>query len=378
MKVLLVTPRFPWPPYTGERLRATVWLAALARVADVWVVAPQGDLPVDAPPFHFFAARRSLARALRGTAAVLRRGLPLQCLPGAIFDWQAAIASARREAGAFDMTIVILSRTHPWVQASIEGHAMLDAVDSLRRNAAERANAAAPPLRWLWRLEERRMARLEREASAAYGRVIVVSEDEAPELSATAVSMGIDAAPLTTGEPRAFDFGFWGHLPYFANADAVSWLLREIWPAIQSLRPAATLVIGGAGASPALRKAACRGGVTLVSPVADIRQFARSIRVALMPVRYGSGQSTKVVEAAEAGCAIVGTACAFRGLAPLAVHARIEETVAGFALAAASLLDDEARRASDARALRSVVEASYARTATLDRLRTIAIGEAAA
>jgi glycosyltransferase involved in cell wall biosynthesis len=378
MKVLLVTPRFPWPAHTGERLRATIWLAALARSAEVSLVAPDGELPGGAPPLRFFRARRSLARVIHGVGTVLRHRLPLQCLPGAAYDWRSAIASAQQTEGPFDATVVILSRLHPWVHASLEGRTLLDAVDSLRRNTVERAKAARPALRRLWLFEERRMARLERAAAGSYDRVIVVSGQEADELHATAIPMGIEAAPLTPDAPRAFDFGFWGRLPYFANADAASWLLQEIWPAIQALSPSATLVIGGAGASRSLREAARRGGATIISPIDDIGQFARSIRVALMPLRYGSGQSTKILEAAEGGCAIVGTPCAFRGLAPLAAHGRVEETAAAFARTAASLLDDPDRRTSDARALRTAVEAHYTRAETLDRLRALALGDAAA
>jgi len=40
-----------------------------------------------------------------------------------------------------------------------------------------------------------------------------------------------------------------------------------------------------------------------------------------MPLRFGSGQSNKVLEAAEAAAPIVGTPQAFRGLAALASHA---------------------------------------------------------
>jgi glycosyltransferase involved in cell wall biosynthesis len=130
--------------------------------------------------------------------------------------------------------------------------------------------------------------------------------------------------------------------------------------------------MGGAAAPRSLRIAARRHGVTLVSPVADISVFARDIRVALMPVRFGSGQSTKVLEAAEAGCAIVGTPQAFRGLAPLAVHARIESSTAAFARAAVDLLADDELRARQAGQLRDVVSTQYARSVTLDRLAAIA------
>jgi glycosyltransferase involved in cell wall biosynthesis len=372
MKALVITSRFPWPSYTGDRLRAAMWASALARSGEVAMVAPSGTVPDGLPRFRFFAARRSFRRLAQGMVSLVRDGLPLQCLLSAPYDWRAAIAAARHDLGPFDVTVVILSRVHPWVKKTLEGGTVLDAVDSLRRSAEERANAAAPGMRWFWRTEERRMAHLERDVARAYGKVVVVSEDERGEFGdAVAVTNGISTEPLDSTS-RRYDFGFWGRLAYFANADAAAWLLEEIWPAIRALNPAATLIIGGADAPRSLRKAARRSGVTLISPIAEIGTFARDIRVALMPLRYGSGQSNKILEAAESGCAIVGTPQAFRGLAPLARHARIESSAAGFARAAVDLLADGDRRASQAEHLRHEVANTYARSATLDRLSAIA------
>jgi glycosyltransferase involved in cell wall biosynthesis len=377
MKVLIISPRFPWPPHTGDRLRAAIWISALARGAEVSLVAPRGTIPLDAPPFRFFAAPRSLTSAARAAIALIREALPVQCLLAAPFDWCAALDRARSDAGPFDATVVLLARLHPAVRASIEKPSVLDAVDSLNRNAEERWKAARGPMRWLWRMEQRRMERLELEAARAYERVVVVSEDEIADFgAAVAVTNGIAAQPLA-GAPRTFDFGFWGRLPYFANADAVQWLLYEIWPAIRALEPSATLVIGGAHAPRSLRSDAQRLGVTLVSPIDDVPAFARTIRVALMPLRYGSGQSNKILEAAEAGCAIAGTPLALRGLAPLAALARIESTARDFARAAVELLRDEEGRARLATRLRAVIESDYARSVTFDRLANVVAGVAA-
>lgn len=358
LRFLVITARNPWPSHTGDRLRAAIWVAALARHGEVTLVAGNGG---------DFPARRSPLAAGRSLVRWLRNRLPFQCLLAAPYDWRSAIQAAEQERGPFDATVVLLSRIDPWVRHLLPGgRSILDAVDSLRRSADERRKAAGWATRWLWQWEARRMARLETEAVATYGRVVVVSEEEAPELRATAVPNGIDAAPLADA-PRAFDFGFWGRLPYFANADAATWLLDELWPAIRARRPQSTLVLGGAGASPSLRAKAERLGVTVVSPIADVAAFARNIRVALMPLRYGSGQSNKVLEAAEGGCAIAGTPAAFRGLAPLAAHAAVASTTEDFARAAIEQLERRDHR------LREVVTTQYARAATLERLAAIAM-----
>jgi glycosyltransferase involved in cell wall biosynthesis len=176
---------------------------------------------------------------------------------------------------------------------------------------------------------------------------------------------------------RKYDFGFWGRLAYFANADAASWLIDEIWPSVRALRPNATLVIAGADAPARLRSAHGRDGIVVRSPVDDVAALAREVRVALFPVRYGSGQSNKVLEAAEGGCAIVGTPEALRGLDAIAAHAAVARDASALARGAVDVLADESRCAAMAAAARAIVETRYARGATLDQLAAI-VAEVAA
>jgi len=95
-------------------------------------------------------------------------------------------------------------------------------------------------------------------------------------------------------------------------------------------------------------------------------------------VRYGTGQSNKVLEAAEAGCAIVATTHAMRGLDPLTANALLGDDTDTLARAALAAIGDETRRAAMARALRSTVETRYARRETLDRLAALVHGREAA
>jgi len=373
MRVLVIASRYPWPAYSGDRMRTSSWLAALAPHARVALVAPEGMAPVGVAPFDFYPAQRSFARGMRGAFTILRDGLPVQSLLAAPYDWDRAIATARHALGDFDTTIVILARTDPWLRGSLDGVKILDAIDSLRRNAAERGNAASIPMRWFWRREESRLARAEKNVAMFYDHIVVVSEEETPDLGANAVAIGngVPVAPLTIDAPRRFDFGFWGRLKYFANADAAKWLIDEIWPAILDRNPSATCVIAGADAPRAIRRAAERRGITFISPVDDVAKLARSVRVALLPIRYGSGQSNKVVEAGEAGCAIVATRQALRGLGPLAPHVQFAHDAPSFADAALALLAPQARDAAGS-ALRHVTGAMYSRSTVLDQLAHIA------
>jgi len=362
LNVLLLSSRFPWPPYTGDRVRAAVWLAALQNEATVVLVSPDGVVPPDAPRFRFYPAARSLGRGVAAAFRVLA-GAPFHALLAAPYDWAAAIDRARRDVGTFDATVVLLSRLDPWVRASLpDGLHVLDAIDSLRRSMEERAREASVLERWLWRIEGMRVGGAEAEAVRFYERVVVVSEEDCEELDAVAISNGVEIAPLGNA-PRRFDFAFWGRLAYFANADAAAWLIREIWPRIRAQRPEATLLIGGADAPAAIRAAHGRDGITVQSPVDDVSALTRSVKVALFPVRFGTGQSNKVLEAAEGGCAIVATKHAMRGLDALTPYTSIAADASGLARAAVAAVPNGA--------LRTAVEAHYSRAATLDRLRNV-------
>jgi glycosyltransferase involved in cell wall biosynthesis len=217
-------------------------------------------------------------------------------------------------------------------------------------------------MRRLWHVEAKRVGRAEADAVSFYDRVVVVSEEDCTELGAIAISNGVEIAPLGNA-PRTYDFAFWGRLAYFANADAATWLIREIWPLIRRQRPAATLLIGGADAPASIRNAHGRDGITVQSPVDDVRTLTRSVKIALFPVRFGTGQSNKVLEAAEGGCAIVATKHAMRGLDALTPYTTIADDASALARAAVAAVPNDA--------LRSAVEAHYSRTTTLERLRKV-------
>lgn len=376
MNVLVISTRYPWPPFSGDRLRATIWLEALSAGANVTLVAPAPP-PADTPPtvpFAFHPAERSVLHTLPALLRVAREGLPLHTLLAAPYRWREAIAAAESARGPFDATVVILSRVEPWVRTSLpRGVHILDAIDSLAVNMEERARHSSPLTRWLWRIDERRSAAAERKHAAAYSRVLLVSEAEAHAHARTeAVTNGVRVRPLHTG-PRRFDFGFWGRLAYFANDDAARWLIDEIWPFIRAAYRSATLVIAGADAPAWLRRAAtAQAGITLLSPVSDLAAVARDTSVAILPLRYGSGESTKMLEAAEAGCAVVATARGTRNLPALAHHAMIAEDASSIAHAAIALLRDDTQRTLRAAGLRSAVAEHYSREKTLARLLQVA------
>ncbi|MDP9195061.1 MAG: glycosyltransferase [Acidobacteriota bacterium] len=287
-------------------------------------------------------------------------------------DWQSALA----DQPSFDTAIVLLTRTDPWAfHAARARRWILDAIDSAAVGMAERAGAARGPARAFWKSEARKAEALERDAAGRYDSVVTVTPAESERFGAKglALPIGIEVSELGDA-PRTIDFGFWGGLGYFANQQAVRTLITRIWTRIRQKNPAATLFVGGASAPGWIRSLHGRDGITVESPMHDRESKLRRIRVALLPIAFGSGQSLKTLEAAEGGCAIVGTTLAFRGCEQLASAATIEDDPDRLADRALGLLADDDARTRAASELRARVSKFYSHRVTLEQMARLAGG----
>jgi hypothetical protein len=357
VRVLLITSRCPWPTYTGDRLRASLWIEALRDT----------ELVVAGPPRceRCLAVPRTLRTLTRAAARVLRHSLPLHTLLGAR-EWRGTLD----DLGDFDAAIVILTRSDPWAFGAVRARRwILDAIDSAAAGMSERATATRGVTRAFWRSEERKSERLETSAIARYDAILTVTEHDRQRFGekGRVLPIGVEISPLTE-EGRTIDFAFWGRLAYFANEDAVRTIMTRLWPRIRARRPMATLFLGGADAPIWIRKLHGRDGVTVASPMNDRNAALRSIRVALLPIAFGSGQSLKTLEAAEAGCAIAGTPLAFRGCELFEPFSVVETDLDRLADRALDLINDEEARLRSAWAARECVTHAYSRRATLDRM----------
>lgn len=369
VRILVVTSRRPWPPHSGDRLRALLWIEALAG-HEVTLVTPAGAATAEPGAARVVEVARPPWSLAAAAAAAVARGLPLHTLLAA-GAWRQALARAA-EGGTFDVAIVLLSRLVPWLPELPARRRVLDAIDSAAAGMEERARAARGPARLFWRREARAAARLEAAAARQWDRVAVVSADEAARFGdrAAVLPVGIELPPPAPAAGRRTDFVFWGRLPYFANRRALRLLLDRVWPRVRALRPAATLVVGGAEAPGWLAARDGRDGVSVVSPIADRDALLAGVRVALLPVAHGTGQSLKTLEAAAAGCAVAGTRRAFRGCAHLAAAAVVEDDPERLAERAVDLVASGAWEEAG-RALRELVAAHDARPALLARMAAL-------
>lgn len=154
-------------------------------------------------------------------------------------------------------------------------------------------------------------------------------------------------ARITDRQGILFVAGF-AHPP---NVDAAKWLVGEVMPLVRERMPGAELWL--VGANPTAEVLALAGdGVDVTGYVTDeqLQAFYRAARVAVVPLRFGAGVKSKVVEALQQGLPIVTTAVGAQGLEGLEGVARVEDDPARIAEAIVELLGDDDAWTANSRA----------------------------
>ena len=153
------------------------------------------------------------------------------------------------------------------------------------------------------------MKRLEFHIVAEADAVVCISKDEAALMRAMpgAPAPTVKVPLLASIEPSAAGYedradivivASWAAGPGSPNVDGLLWFLREVFPLLQSSVPWAVLRISGGSPPDSLLELA-RYGVHFEGHVPDLRVLYEEARVAISPLRFGSGVKLKTVEALQ-------------------------------------------------------------------------------
>jgi sugar transferase (PEP-CTERM/EpsH1 system associated) len=385
MKILILTPRFPYPPVRGDCIRAWGELQHLAHRNDVWLGCIDRQEP---DPTALEQVRKicqdvvvvtqshmgGLARgglSLLGGASLTEGYFFSETLERAVRAWSQTVE--------FDAVLTFSSAMAPYAAGIGAARRVLDMndVDSFKWRTY--AATAAAPLRWLYALESRRLAQAELRWAAAHDICLFVNQRERTRLTdslqmaslqeprTAVVRTGLDLAhyaPLSNGgrpvvSPRPI-VGTVGSMSYAPNIRAVDWFGRNVWPLIHKERPDAEWWIVGRSPARAVRAWGRAPNVKVTGFVADVRPWLAKIRVITNAVHDEIGVQTKLIEAMAAGKpAVVPPAAAggidYQSEPPFL----IAETPEEYARSVVRLLDDDGLAERLATRALSVAAANY-------------------
>jgi glycosyltransferase involved in cell wall biosynthesis len=115
--------------------------------------------------------------------------------------------------------------------------------------------------------------------------------------------------------PGALDVLHLGTMFWMPNVEGVSWFIREAWPQVKALVPAATFTIAGKRPPESLRRLAeAAGSVSLAGYVPDPQPYLENCAAFIVPLHSGSGMRVKIVEAWARGLPVVSTTVGAEGL----------------------------------------------------------------
>jgi glycosyltransferase involved in cell wall biosynthesis len=243
-----------------------------------------------------------------------------------------------------------------------------------------RARAAAGVRGRLLALEAARFRRFDAARLDAYDLLIAMSERDRSAVAALSrarcevVPNGVDTSALPgqqrepTDEPLLL---FTGTFAYPPNAEALDWLLRDIWPRVRAGAPRARLAVVGPK-PPAFAARLADERVTITGWVEDMRPWFDRASVVVVPLRSGGGTRLKLLDGLASRRAVVSTPNGAEGIDVRdGEHLLLADGTDAFATAILRTLADPALRARLADAGRRLAEESYDWRVLGDRLEAL-------
>ncbi|MGN6186713.1 MAG: glycosyltransferase family 4 protein [Thermoanaerobaculia bacterium] len=356
MRILVLTPKVPWPLLDGGRIAMARLIESLAKSADVRVLSLN-------PKKHHSETRRDVididtARIVTPMLRAMTSDVPFVVARFYSRDFNEQIIATLCEfqpdvvqiESPFLLPYLRTIRTHSNAFVSLRSlnveFRIWEELARTQRSTAKRFIA-----RSLRKYEVRNLN--------ATDAMIPISHDDANdfrELGCTipihVAPCGVPLPPISQQEPEPNTVGFIGALDYQPNQQAVHWIFDELWPRVVARAPHAKLTISGSNPPPSLRER------VITAP--DAQEFMRSQSVMIAPLLSGGGMRIKVLEALALGKPIIATTRGAGGVAfTPGRELLIADDVDSFADAVVRLLEDAEERRRLGEAGRGLVGERY-------------------
>ena len=162
------------------------------------------------------------------------------------------------------------------------------------------------------------------------------------------------------------------------NVDAARWLVSEIMPLVWKRRPDATLFLVGSNPDRTVLSLAS-GRVQVTGWVSDeeLANCYRRARVSVVPLRFGAGIKSKVVDSLRRGVPIVTTCIGAQGLPGLEQIAKVSNDPVELASGLLQLLESDADWLAQAQAQLAFAKKNFASSTMIEQLSSAIEGNAA-
>lgn len=326
-KLLVVTPRLPYPVVGGDRLRIYQICKALSVSNDITLVSlceSRQELTIPLPSDGVFERVRRVYLApwrsrLNALLAVFSN-VPLQV---AYYRSREMSTVVDDEIRNHDLALAHLVRTEVYIRGKgiptiVE---MTDAISlNYSRSKSIIGLKGLRPI--IYHFEQRRLFEMERGMLNKHTLLSMISKVDAKYLfgsptPSNVVICGNGVSAFEIAESNltygTTDIAFIGNMNTLQNMDAVQWFASEVLPILRRHGEFRLRVIGRISLR-ARQRLECRAGVVVTGEVESVPAAAMGCFAAVCPMRVGAGVQNKVLEYLALGLPTVTSSVGAEGI----------------------------------------------------------------
>ena len=330
MKILIITPRIPYPPFRGDKLKIYNPAKNLSKNNQVKILTflRSSKQLNDLKSFKKYGieietVKLTVIESLMKVFISIFTGFPFQAA------WFKSSKMKKRieeliSNERFDVVYYHLIRSAQYYieNDSSKPLSVIDFTDAvslyLKRFAEVERN---PVKKFFIKIEQKRIERYEKIAEK-FHTLFICSEVDKKYLIESGLNANIkilnNGIDVSYFQPEKTDYQknriiFTGNMPYYANYDAAIYFTKEIFPLIIKKVPDAEFFIVGQKPPQKIKSLESKN-IFVTGFVPDIKNEYLKSAVNVAPMRFGAGTLNKVIESIALGVPVVATSMAIGGL----------------------------------------------------------------
>ena len=330
MKILIITPRIPFPPHRGDKLKIFNIVNFFRKNHQVKVVTfSQGSEDAkNAEELKKLDVDVSFVNLpiLQSVFSVLFAVFSKTPFQSAYFKSSSMKNLISSEINKEDYDVVyfhlIRSAQYAHLFNGKKIKKIIDFTDAVSLYLARYIKVIKNPLRKLFFFWELKRIEKYETVGENFDRVYVCSETDRNCLSERInkekikiISNGVDLSTFTPVEtPKENNrIIFTGNMPYFPNYDAVEHFVKDIFPNVQKEIPDSKFYVVGQK-PPKFIKDMENKSIKVTGFVEDIRAEYLKSTVNIAPIRFGAGTLNKIIESLVLGIPVVASSLSVAGM----------------------------------------------------------------
>lgn len=361
MKILIITPRIPYPPYRGDKLKIFNISKILVKKNNVHIITFYRNYsdkelikPLEELGIKVSLIRLTLIESILSALIAVFQAIPFQVAWYKSKRMKKSVEDLLKH-NSFDVVYYHLIRSAQYLSENQEKSYLnvIDFTDAVSLYLSRMVEKEKNIFKKIFIKTELKRIRIYENIAERFDALFICSEidrkfliDKGIKQDIQILNNGIDTDYFAS-EKNDYDFKriiFTGNMPYYANSDAVIYFTKEILPLITKKDPEVKFYIVGQQPSLMVKQLASEN-VIVTGYVKDIRAEYLKSAVNVAPMRFGAGTLNKVLESIALGVPVVATSISMLGLPKeLSKFVFIADTPNDFANTVLEIIDNPAIR----------------------------------